>query len=76
MIRYCIGCGDQIPPKRIEIIPSTKTCTGCSTTGAKIGVTVMHGNLEKDDTWVETEFINPDDYVPYPPSYNIENNEE
>ena len=64
MIRYCIGCGDKIHPKRIEIIPNTKTCTGCSTTGAKVGITVMHGNLEKDDTWVDVMFIDREDIDP------------
>lgn len=62
MIRHCIGCGEQIHPKRIEIIPNTKTCVSCSTTGAKRGVPVLHGNVEKDDTWVDMVFFEADDF--------------
>ena len=62
MIRHCIGCGELIHPKRIEIIPNTKTCVSCSTTGAKRGVPVLHGNVEKDDTWVDMVFFEADDF--------------
>lgn len=62
MIRYCIGCGELINPKRIEILPNTKTCVSCSTTGAKRGVPVLHGNVEKDDTWVDMVFFEADEF--------------
>ena len=62
MIRHCIACGELIHPKRIEIIPNTKTCVSCSTTGAKRGVPVLHGNVEKDDTWVDMVFFEADDF--------------
>jgi hypothetical protein len=62
MIKHCIGCGELIHPKRIEIIPNTKTCVSCSTTGAKRGVPVLHGNVEKDDTWVDMVFFEADDF--------------
>ena len=65
MAKYCIGCGEQIHPKRVEILPNTKTCVGCSTTGAKRGVPVMHGNVEKDDTWVDMVFMEADEYEAY-----------
>jgi len=62
MIRHCIDCGELIHPKRIEIIPNTKTCVSCSTTGAKRGVPVLHGNVEKDDTWVDMVFFEADEF--------------
>ena len=65
MKKYCIGCGEQINPKRLEILPNTKTCVNCSTTGPKKGITVMHGNVEKDDTWVDMVFMEADEYEAY-----------
>lgn len=65
MIKYCIGCGEQIHPKRVEILPNTKTCVACSTTGAKRGIPVLHGNIEKDDTWVDMVFLEADEYDNY-----------
>lgn len=62
MKKYCIGCGELINPKRVEILPNTKTCTDCSTTGVKRSITIMHGNVEKDDTWIETLFVDEDEY--------------
>jgi len=65
MIKYCIGCNEQIHPKRVEILPNTKTCVACSTTGAKRGIPVLHGNIDKDDTWVDMVFMEADEYENY-----------
>lgn len=65
MAKYCVGCGEQIHPKRVEILPHTKTCVGCSTTGAKRGIPVLHGNVEKDDTWVDMVFMEADEFEKY-----------
>ena len=65
MIKYCVGCNEQIHPKRVEILPNTKTCVACSTTGAKRGIPVLHGNVEKDDTWVDMVFMEADEYENY-----------
>ena len=65
MAKYCVGCGEQIHPKRVEILPNTKTCVNCSTTGAKRGIPVMHGNVEKDDTWVDMVFMEADEFEAY-----------
>jgi hypothetical protein len=27
----CVNCGQPIPPERLEILPNTTTCVGCST---------------------------------------------
>jgi len=65
MAKYCVGCGEQIHPKRVEILPNTKTCVGCSTTGAKRGVTVLNGDVNKDDTWVDVVFLEQDEFDQY-----------
>jgi len=65
MVKYCVGCREQIHPKRVEILPHTKTCVNCSTTGAKRGIPVLHGNVEKDDTWVDMVFMDPEQYEAY-----------
>ena len=65
MVKYCTGCKEQIHPKRVEILPNTKTCVNCSTTGAKRGIPVLHGNVEKDDTWVDMVFLDPELYEAY-----------
>ena len=65
MVKHCIGCGELIHPKRIEIIPTTKTCVGCSTTGVKRGITVLNGDINKDDTWVDIVFLEPEEYKQY-----------
>ena len=65
MVKYCVGCNEQIHPKRVEILPNTKTCVDCSTTGAKRGIPVLHGNVDKDDTWVDMVFMEADEYENY-----------
>jgi RNA polymerase-binding transcription factor DksA len=56
----CIHCGEEIHPKRLEILPSAKTCVACSTTGKKGGLTVMKGTGE--DTWIETIPMEQEEY--------------
>jgi len=47
--RTCIKCKQEINPLRIKALPGTKTCVGCSTVGAKKGMSMVYG--EKDHTW-------------------------
>ena len=54
----CIKCGKEIPPKRIEILPNTKTCVNCSTTGAYVGRPVQLGH--GDHTCTELEIMTPE----------------
>lgn len=35
--RCCECCGFEIPAERLEVLPNTLTCVGCSTVKAKIG---------------------------------------
>lgn len=59
-ITNCVKCGSGIPPKRLEIIPGTKTCVNCSTTSPKRGVPVMRGT--GDHTWVDLDIMTQDQY--------------
>ena len=59
MSRQCITCGEDIHPKRLEILPNTQTCTQHSTVEKKAAVTVQMG--EGDHTWIETYAIDRED---------------
>jgi hypothetical protein len=56
----CIHCGEEIHPKRLEILPSAKTCVACSTTSKKGGLTIMKGT--GDHTWIETIPMEQEEY--------------
>ena len=58
--RICIKCREVIHPLRVKALPTTKTCVGCSTTGAKRGVPMMFG--EKDHTWTDMVIMEPEEY--------------
>lgn len=62
MEKYCVGCGEQIPLKRVEILPHTKTCVKCSETGRKRGLSIQVGEGDHSYTDVvileEKQFIN------------------
>jgi hypothetical protein len=62
-IKYCKNCGEQIHPKRLEILPTAITCVPCSTVKKKGAVTLLQG--EGDHTWVETIFLEHDEYQQY-----------
>ena len=57
-IMKCIKCNVVIPPKRLEILPGTKTCVNCSTTGAYTGRPILHGT--GDHTFVELAIMTPE----------------
>jgi len=57
MTKNCVKCGEEIHPLRIKVLPNTTTCVNCSTAAAKQGVPVMKGDIDKDDNWVDIEFI-------------------
>ena len=59
-VTNCVKCGAVIPPKRLEIVPGTKTCVNCSTTTPKRGMTVMRG--KGDHTWVELEIMSQEQF--------------
>ena len=56
----CVKCKGEIPPKRIEVLPNTKTCVNCSTESPKRGVPVMKGT--GDHTWVDLDIMTQEQY--------------
>jgi RNA polymerase-binding transcription factor DksA len=59
-MKKCNACGEEIHPKRLEILPTAKTCVSCSTTQKKGGLTVMKGT--GDHTWIETIPMEQEEY--------------
>ena len=49
----CVKCNDEIQEGRLKALPSTKTCTECSTTSAWYVRNVIAGKTE----YMETEII-------------------
>ena len=65
MIKFCKGCREEIHPMRVKALPNTQTCVNCSTTGAKRAITVLNGDVSKDDTWVDVVFMDEETYESY-----------
>jgi len=63
MIKNCVVCEQPIHPKRLEILPKTKTCVECSSSEKKAGVTIMQGT--GDHTYVETIIMEASEYRRY-----------
>jgi hypothetical protein len=62
-MKNCVGCGEPIHPKRLEIMPTTTRCVACSTVQKKGAVTIMKGT--GDHTWIETIHLEHEDYKAY-----------
>jgi hypothetical protein len=62
-MKPCVKCGNDIHPKRLEILPNTTTCVNCSTAGKKRGVNVQLG--EGDHTYNEIVIMEEDQYKKY-----------
>jgi hypothetical protein len=60
MARYCKKCGDEIHPKRVEILPNVSTCVKCSDAKPKRSITVQLG--EGDHTYNELIILEDDEY--------------
>jgi len=63
MIVECLGCGDQIHPKRLEILPNTKYCVNCSDVSRKRGVTVQRG--EGDHSYTDVVIMEEKQFIRY-----------
>jgi len=59
----CLGCGEEIHPKRIEILPNTKYCVKCSDVGRKRGVTIQRG--EGDHSYTDVVIMEEKQYRNY-----------
>jgi len=57
-IMKCVKCEEEIPSKRLEILPNTKTCVKCSTTGAYSARIVQLG--DGDHTCTEIDIMTPE----------------
>lgn len=53
MTKKCITCNELIPEGRVKALPSTRTCTECSTTTAWYVRNVVAGKTD----YMETEVI-------------------
>jgi hypothetical protein len=60
MSRHCKVCDVVIDPRRIAILPETKTCTQHSTAEKKVAMVVQMG--EGDHTWIETYAVEREVY--------------
>ena len=60
MSKYCSKCGDEIHPKRVQILPGVTTCVSCSNTQPKRSITVQLG--EGDHTYNELIIMDAEDY--------------
>jgi RNA polymerase-binding transcription factor DksA len=60
MSRHCKVCDVVIDPRRIAILPETKTCTQHSTAEKKVAMVVQMG--EGDHTWTETYAVEREVY--------------
>lgn len=58
MKKYCKFCAEEIHPLRLEILPNTQTCVGCSKERPKAGRIVTHGTGE--EIYTEVEIITRD----------------
>ena len=59
----CQGCGEEIHPKRLEILPNTKHCVACSDVGRKRGVTVQRG--EGDHSYTDVVIMEEKQFIQY-----------
>jgi len=59
MPKFCVSCNTEIHPKRVEILPNTKTCVNCSTIEKKGGMIVQLG--EGDHTCTEIVILDRDE---------------
>ena len=50
---YCVHCGEEIHPMRLEVLPNTKTCVKCSQEPKKAGRLVTRGQGEDVETDLE-----------------------
>ena len=53
MTKKCVTCKEVIPAGRVKALPSTRTCTECSTTTAWYVRNIVAGKTE----YMETEII-------------------
>lgn len=56
----CVVCGAEIPPKRLKILPGTKTCVNHSTSSKLVGIPITVG--QGDHTYTDLNIMTEDAY--------------
>ena len=51
----CRGCGEEIHPMRLEVLPNTRVCVKCSQVNKKAGRLVAYGTGEEVETRLEIQ---------------------
>jgi hypothetical protein len=62
-MKKCNTCGEEIHPKRLEILPTATQCVKCSTTGKKAGIIVTIG--EGDHTYNDIVIMDHETFNEY-----------
>ena len=55
MSNFCVKCGVEIPAKRIQILPGTKTCVKCSEASKVSGHAIIAGKTDYSELQVVNE---------------------
>jgi len=63
MAKFCKVCQNEIPAKRVEILPNTETCVNCSDAKPYKAVSVTLG--EGDHTWNDIQIMTDEQYQKY-----------
>jgi hypothetical protein len=63
MAKFCKVCQEEIPTKRLEILPYTETCVNCSSAKPYKAVNVVLG--EGDHTWNDIQIMSEELYQKY-----------
>jgi len=63
MVKFCKICQNEIPAKRVEILPYTETCVNCSDAKPYKAVSVTLG--EGDHTWNDIQIMTDEQYQKY-----------
>lgn len=62
-MKLCNSCGNEIHPKRLEILPNASQCVSCSTTEKKAGITIVGG--EGDHTFNDVVIMDREVFEEY-----------
>lgn len=63
MAKFCRVCQEEIPQKRLEILPHTETCVNCSSAKPYKAVSIVLG--EGDHTWNDIQIMSDEQYQKY-----------
>lgn len=61
MKKLCIICGELIHPKRLEIMPNTKTCVSCSSETKKSVKDIPGKNMVQHTGGLHEKYLKEED---------------